>query len=58
MENIEASVTVLQMLAGQWKELQIKLTPHDNMKVTLKNLRQMVNVYIKYLFIPVAITFC
>ncbi|KAJ8648507.1 hypothetical protein MRB53_001530 [Persea americana] len=39
MENIEASVTVLQMLAGQWKELQIKLT-HDNMKVTLKNLRQ------------------
>ncbi|XXG40968.1 hypothetical protein AAC387_Pa01g1546 [Persea americana] len=39
MENIEASVTVLQMLASQWKELQIKLT-HDNMKVTLKNLRQ------------------
>lgn len=48
MENIDASVTVLQMLAGQWKEHQIKLAPLDNMKVTLKILRQKVNFYMKY----------
>lgn len=51
MENdIEASVvTSMEMLAGydKWRiKKKIKLTPLDNMKATLENLRQKVNFYI------------
>ncbi|KAJ8646644.1 hypothetical protein MRB53_008392 [Persea americana] len=37
--NKEASVIVLQMLAGQWNDHAMRLAPLDNMKETLKSLR-------------------
>lgn len=39
LANKEASVIVLQMLAGQWNEHAVRLAPLDNMKETLKSLR-------------------
>ncbi|KAG5040801.1 hypothetical protein AAZX31_05G129200 [Glycine max] len=39
-DNIEASVSVLEKLSDDWKELSTKLSPHDPLRDTIKNLKQ------------------
>ncbi|KAI4313759.1 hypothetical protein L6164_026714 [Bauhinia variegata] len=39
-ENIEASVLVLKKISDDWKELSAKLSPHDQLRETLKSFRQ------------------
>lgn len=48
-DNIEASVSVLEKLSDDWKELSTKLSPHDPLRDTIKNLKQKVVLQAKVL---------
>ena len=45
MDNLEASVVVLRILSGEWKEYFVKHPTLDPLRETLKSFSQKVNYF-------------